>query len=152
MSPDTVFQVANTFAALSWITMILFARVPIATRIVIPIGACGLLSFLYLYLIVTTLGHTEGGFDSLSSVSLLYQNRHALLAGWVHYLAFDMFIGCWEIRDARRHGISILLILPALFLTFLFGPVGLIAYLLIRFVSAHSVAIDEPENVPDATA
>ena len=149
MSPETMFQVANTFAALSWIAMILLARVSIVTRLIIPIGACGLLSMLYLYLIVTTLGRTEGGFDSLPSVSLLFQNQHALLAGWVHYLAFDLFIGCWEIRDAQRHGISILLIIPALFLTFLFGPVGLIAYLLIRFVCTHSVAINEPQNVPD---
>ena len=61
----------------------------------------------------------------------------------IHYLAFDLFIGCWVVRDARRHDISIVLIIPALVLTFMFGPVGLLAYLLIRFVRTRSVVLDD---------
>jgi ABA4-like protein len=56
----------------------------------------------------------------------------ALLAGWTHYLAFDLFIGGWEVRDAQARGIPHLLVVPALVLTFLFGPAGLLLYLAIR--------------------
>jgi hypothetical protein len=147
MTAEAIFQIANTFAALSWVALLLLARQPIVTRLIIPIGACGLLSLAYLYLVVNTLGESDGGFGSLSDVSLLFQNQSALLAGWIHYLAFDLFIGCWEVRDARRHDISIVLIVPALILTFLFGPVGLLAYLLIRFVRTRSVIIDDHQNL-----
>lgn len=143
MTPDLLFQITSTLAMISWVVLLLFARQPIVTRLILPIGACGLLSLCYLYLIVTAMGQTEGGFGSLSDVALLFQNQDLLLAGWIHYLAFDLFIGCWEVRDARRHDIPILYIVPAMFLTFMFGPVGLIAYLLIRFVRTRSVVLDD---------
>ena len=63
----------------------------------------------------------------------LFDNPWALLAGWTHYLAFDLFIGGWEVRDAQRRGIPHLLIVPALVLTFLLGPAGLLLYLAIRW-------------------
>jgi hypothetical protein len=143
MTPEALFKIVNTYAAIAWIGLILMARYTIVTRVVIPLGACGLLCLTYLYLVVTTLGQAEGGVGSLPDVSLLFQNQSALLAGWVHYLAFDLFIGCWEVRDSRRNKIPLLMILPALVLTFLFGPVGLLAYLLIRFVRTRKREIDE---------
>lgn len=66
-----------------------------------------------------------------------------LLAGWVHYLAFDLFIGSWEVRDAQRHGLSHLLVVPCLALTFLFGPVGLLLYLGLRGATRLSVLVDD---------
>ena len=46
----------------------------------------------------------------------------------MHYLAFDLFIGSWEVRDARRHGVPHVLVIPCLLMTFLLGPIGLLAY------------------------
>jgi hypothetical protein len=65
-------------------------------------------------------------------VRTLFENPWGLLAGWTHYLAFDLFIGGWEVRDAQRRGIPHLLVVPALVLTFLLGPGGLLLYLAIR--------------------
>ena len=149
MTPEALFQIANTAAVISWIALVLLARFSVVTRVIIPIGACGLLSLGYLVLIVTSAGEAEGGFGSLADVSLLFQDQNLLLAGWIHYLAFDLFIGCWEVRDARRHAIPLVLILPALFLTFMFGPVGLLAYLLIRFVRTRNLQIDDNQTLPD---
>lgn len=72
------------------------------------------------------------GFGSLDQVYALFQNPAMLLAGWVHYLAFDLFIGSWEVRDAKQSGIPHLAVIPCLAGTFLIGPVGLLAYLLLR--------------------
>ena len=55
-----------------------------------------------------------------------------LLAGWVHYLAFDLFIGAWIAKKADEIGLSRLLQGPILIATFLFGPVGLVMFLSIR--------------------
>ena len=56
----------------------------------------------------------------------------AAMAGWLHYLAFDLFVGAWEVREARRVGLPHWVILPALALTFLFGPLGLLVFLALR--------------------
>ena len=91
-----------------------------------------LLAVAYLGLLLGTKAPPGAGFNSLAQVALLFSVRQALLAGWLHYLAFDLFTGAWEARDAVRLGISRWLVAPCLVLTFLFGPVGLAAYLLLR--------------------
>jgi hypothetical protein len=63
---------------------------------------------------------------------LLFTQPEIALAGWVHYLAFDLLIGAWIARMARAEGISHLLVLPLVALTFLFGPAGYLAFTLLR--------------------
>ena len=70
--------------------------------------------------------------DMLDGVATLFANRWLLLAGWVHYLAFDLLIGTWEARDARERGLPHLLLVPCLFLTLMFGPAGWLAYIGVR--------------------
>jgi uncharacterized protein YneF (UPF0154 family) len=87
-------------------------------------------------LIVFFFAQAEGGFDSLSNVKLLFTTDWAALAGWVHYLAFDLFIGCWIARQMMSAGLPrwpLLVILP---LTFMFGPMGYLAYEAARFLLA----------------
>ena len=86
----------------------------------------------YAVLIIRFFGSSDGGFGSLEGVAALFQSKHLLLAGWLHYLAFDLFIGSWEVRDSQRNKIHHLMVVPCLLLTFLFGPVGLLCYLLLR--------------------
>jgi hypothetical protein len=73
-----------------------------------------------------------GAFGSLAGVKAALSIDGMLLAGWIHYLAFDLFVGCWEVRDAQRIGLSHLLVLPCLVLTLMMGPVGLLLYLVLR--------------------
>ena len=84
-----------------------------------------------------TVPWSEGGF--LAGRSERRSSRiHGTTGGWAHYLAFDLFIGGWEVRDAQRHGIPHLLVVPALVLTFLFGPAGWLLYMGIRRFNARS--------------
>ena len=71
-------------------------------------------------------------FGSLRQLSQLFENPHVLLAGWIHYLAFDLFIGSWEVRDAQQSGIHHLFVVPCLVFTFMLGPAGLVLYFVIR--------------------
>ena len=66
-----------------------------------------------------------------------------LLAGWLHYLAFDLFVGSWEVRDSRRVGVHHLLVIPCLFLTLMMGPVGLLAYLVLRLAIGRQWTVDD---------
>ena len=146
LNPETLFTICNNAAAIGWIILILTPRFPIIARVFIPIFLCGSLALVYLYLVVTDFGDAEGDFLSYSGIMKLFSNPQVVLAGWIHYLAFDLFIGCWEVRDSRRLGIHHLLIVPPLILTFLLGPVGLLCYLMIRFFRARKIQLGLPST------
>ena len=146
LNPETLFTICNNAAAIGWIILILTPRFPIIARVFIPIFLCGSLALVYLYLVVTDFGDAEGDFLSYSGIMQLFSNPQVVLAGWIHYLAFDLFIGCWEVRDSRRLGIHHLLIVPPLILTFLLGPVGLLCYLMIRFFRARKIQLGLPST------
>jgi hypothetical protein len=137
MTPDILFRIANNLALLGWIILIFLYRWRWSARLIAPVLIPALLAAIYVTMVVTQFGRGQGGFSSLSSVELLFQNRSMLLAGWVHYLAFDLFVGSWEVRDSQRIGIAHYLVIPCLILTFIFGPAGWFLYFLIRTVAAR---------------
>ena len=81
-------------------------------------------------------------FNTLAGVKSLFQNDALLLAGWIHYLAFDLFVGSWEVRDANRLGIHHLLVIPCLVCTLMLGPAGLLAYFVLRVILRGRWTID----------
>ena len=140
MPLDTLFSIASALAALGWLLLIVLPRHRIAP-LVAGLGIPLTISVLYLVLIALYFPSSKGGFGSLSDVALLFSEPALLLAGWVHYLAFDLFIGGWETRDAQAHHIPHLLLIPCLILTFMLGPIGLLAYFALRTLRAGRVAI-----------
>ena len=102
---------------------------------------------LYVYLLAGHKPPPGSGFSSLPQVAALFSSPYALLAGWIHYLAFDLFIGAWETRDGLRLRISRWVLLPCQVLTFLFGPAGLALYLLIKLVLRREMGAQAEETV-----
>ena len=131
MTAEQLFSILNLVTMVAWLPLVFLPRARWATAIV-PVVMPALLALVYAALVAVALPGSKGGFSSLAAVSALFDNPWGLLAGWTHYLAFDLFIGGWEVRDAQRRGIPHLLIVPALVLTFLLGPGGLLLYLAIR--------------------
>jgi hypothetical protein len=143
MSPEQIFSLCGMLVLPGWLLLIFLPRWRWAARLVCPVVIPLLLALVYLWLVATTFGRTPGGFGSLAEVSLLFQNPRALLAGWIHYLAFDLFVGSWEVRDAQRAGVHHLLVVPCLLLTFLFGPVGLLLYFALRATLRRRLAVGD---------
>lgn len=130
MTPQVLFGYANTFALLGW--LVLIAGI-VLNREWLRDKLAGLywpvtLSVGYGIFLYFGFGQSGGGFDSLPAVRKLFSNDWALLAGWVHYLAFDLFVGAWIAGEAERSGISRWFLIPVLPLTFLFGPVGFLLF------------------------
>jgi len=76
----------------------------------------------------------EAGFGTLAEVTALFTDRWAVLAGWLHYLAFDFLVGCWILQKARDEGIAHAWVVVPLVLTFLLGPLGWMLFLAVVFL------------------
>lgn len=130
---ETVFSMAGNAAMLGWFILIFLPRrfdllfaIP---QYVIPFG----LGLVYAGLILPTIYTIEGGgFGSLAQVRALFGNDATLLAGWIHYLAFDLFIGAWIARRSDEIGLPRIVQAPILIATLMFGPMGLALFLSIR--------------------
>src|SRR5947209_11483997 len=110
---ERIFALAGMLVMPCWILLAVAPRWPWTQRLatfIVPL----LIAALYVWLLVAHPMPKGGGFGSLAQVTVLFSSPHALLAGWIHYLAFDLFTGAWEARDAVRLGISRWLVLPCL--------------------------------------
>jgi hypothetical protein len=140
MSPEQVFALANGIALLSWLLLAVLPGRRWVTDIVTGKAVPAVFAVLYIAIVATTLSGAEGSFSTLAGVASLFANPWLLLAGWVHYLAFDLLIGTWEARDARERGVPHLLLIPCLFLTFMLGPAGWLLYMGVREVRSSKTA------------
>ena len=140
MSPEQVFALANGIALLSWLLLAVLPGRRWVTDIVTGKAVPAVFAVLYIAIVATTLSGAEGSFSTLAGVASLFANPWLLLAGWVHYLAFDLLIGTWEARDARERGVPRLLLIPCLFLTFMLGPAGWLLYMGVREVRSSKTA------------
>ncbi|MGF1457246.1 MAG: ABA4-like family protein [Alphaproteobacteria bacterium] len=139
MTPETLFGLANQIALVGWLILVFGPRrydwLFFVPQYIIPfalgLGYGGLM-------FVNFFSVEGGGYSTLDSVRALFENPHVLVAGWVHYLAFDLFVGAWIARQADALGITRLIQIPILLATFLFGPVGLVLFLV--FKAAHGAA------------
>ena len=139
MTPDALFQLASPLALLGWLALLVSPLVPRAAQAVAAAAIPLLLSLAYAGLVLAFWWEAPGGFGSLPEVQALFTHPHIALAGWLHYLAFDLFLGAWEVRTARAEGIPHWAVIPCLVLTFLFGPAGLLAFAILRFTLVRKV-------------
>lgn len=131
MTADQMFAIANPAAIVCWL---LLAAMPGRRWVTTLSGriAPGLFALAYLAIVVVAFAGTEGSFSTLAGVGTLFDNPWMLMAGWLHYLAFDLLTGTWEAIDSVKRGVPRWLLAPCLFLTLMFGPVGWLAYLGVR--------------------
>jgi hypothetical protein len=142
MTPEQVFSIVNPLALVAWVVLILFPRRKWAMDVVIGVAVPAFFAAAYVIILMTKWGSSSGSFSSLQGVATLFANPWLLLAGWIHYLAFDLLTGRWEVLDARARGIPHFLVVPCLLLTFLFGPAGWLLYTVLR------VSVSRGERAP----
>ncbi|WP_026953152.1 ABA4-like family protein [Algoriphagus mannitolivorans] len=132
MDLETVFSIANSLAFFCWILLFVLYQKKWVYKFLYSF-VFGILSLAYLFFILKGIGsESQGGFDSLANVKTMFSSDEAVLAGWIHYLAFDLFVGMWICHDSGLRNINRWILLPCLLLTFLMGPIGFLLYLLVR--------------------
>ena len=132
MTANEIFALANGLAAVGWVLLAIWPHRRFVTDVVAGRIVPGLFAVAYVAIVLTMFPRAEGSFSTLAGVSTLFANPWLLLAGWLHYLAFDLLIGAWEARDSIGRRVPRWLLVPCLFLTFMFGPFGWLAYVAVR--------------------
>src|SRR5687767_9062077 len=135
MSPDSVFQICSTIAMIGWLILLILSPFWSGFDKFLVGVVINLFAIVYAWLIFQVFGPADfQKFGSLNGVMELFTDKTAVTAGWVHYLAFDLFTGIWIKKNADKYGISHLVLIPCLLLTFMLGPIGLVLYLLVRAI------------------
>ncbi len=140
MQWETVFSIANTWPLLFWLLLAFAPRTELIARLVLFGGIFPLAVTYAVLLPMIMLGiidpvGPEGGsvdFTQLSGVMALFDSKGGATIGWIHYLAFDLFVGLWVARNADIHGYARWVQVPILFFVLMAGPFGLTLYLLLR--------------------
>lgn len=126
MTPEQLFGLANMLALPGWAILIFAPRrwpaLNLLPAVVIPL----ILSALYTGLVLRHFADAQGGYSTLASVKTLFLSDPVLLAGWAHYLAFDLMVGALMAARLDVVGVSRLIQGPILISIFLFGPVGVL--------------------------
>ena len=139
MTYETVYSLINIAVVPGWLLLAILPRAGI-TRTLVHSGLYPLGLGVF-YIVTLSLGifgghHADGGgFGSAAGISAIFSHPMGVLIGWSHYLVFDLFVGAWESRDAQRRGVPHVVLVPCLFFTFMFGPVGLLLYLVARMAT-----------------
>jgi hypothetical protein len=147
LKAEQIFTIVQFVALAGWLLIAILPRWKYTRYFVLSGAIPLLLAVAYLAVVVLYFSRAEGGFDSLPNVMKLFTNEWMVLAGWIHYLAFDLFVGSWEVQDAQRSGVSHVLVIPCLFLTLMFGPIGFLVYCAIKLFLPRKGGEDDLETV-----
>ncbi|MCJ7422080.1 ABA4-like family protein [Sphingomicrobium astaxanthinifaciens] len=143
MDWGTLFALASTAVLVPWIALVVGPRGPKTHALVFYLGI-GLLSLAYavglLGLLIGNGGLGEGDFSSIEGVRALFASDAGVTVGWLHYLAFDLFVGQWIAKDADHKMVSRIAQAPILVLTLLAGPLGLFVWMVVRERRARAMA------------
>jgi hypothetical protein len=146
MPAETVYTLINAAVLPFWLLLLTVPHARV-TNLLVHSGVAPLsLGAVYTYYLFTSIigGGPEGaGMSSLEGLLIAFSNPETLVGAWSHYLIFDLFVGAWLVRDAKREGIHHLAIVVPLALTLIAGPLGLLIYLAIRGILRHRFTLIE---------
>jgi Domain of unknown function (DUF4281) len=140
---ETIFNGANLFVMIFWFLMIFLPFWGWTQRIMRSLWTVVPMALVYALLVLpnalTLLAELAN--PSVTNIAALLGTPAGATIGWIHFLAFDLFVGRWAYLDSRQRGINGFLVSPTLFFVFMFGPLGLLLYLLVRAVASRRDAI-----------
>ena len=135
MSYELIFSGVGLLAMAGWLMLFVSPWSPIWSDRIAGLAIPAMLAVIYVAIRVFAPA-SSGGFGTFAEITELFSNPQALIAGWIHFLAFDLIIGAWICRKARVEGIRFWIVIPCLPITFLFGPAGFLLFTIIWGINA----------------
>lgn len=143
MNPSTIFSLGNSFVLFGWILLIFLPKWKYTQTLVLR-GIILLLVVVYTILIVQGIGNFKpDSFSTLANVKILFQDDTAVTAGWLHYLAFDLFVGAYIVRKSKTAGIPRIIYTLILPFTFMFGPIGYLLFTIVNIIKSKSIQVHD---------
>jgi hypothetical protein len=139
MPYETIYSIINLAVMPAWLLLALAPNADVTKRLV----HSGIYPLVYGLFYTTLLvrgmvfgvASPDGDMGTLAGVMAMFDHPNSILLGWSHYLVFDLFVGAWIGRDALKRGVNQLIVIPCLFFTLMFGPIGLLAYIIVRKIT-----------------
>ena len=130
---ETIFNIFNSGILLFWMLILFFPKQSITQKVIAYPWVPLVIAFGYIYFMGMTSGTFSADFTSLNGLTKMFQNANpqGVAVGWLHYLAFDFWVGCWMLKNSQEKGVKHLWMLVPMLFTFMLGPVGIIIYTLV---------------------
>lgn len=139
MQAADIFSICNKVILLGWVLLIFLPNWKYTQAIILN-GLIVLFSGIYAYMILKDIGNfNPDSFSTLANVKALFQNDDAVAAGWIHYLAFDLFVGAYIVKKSKQIGLSRVLYTLTLPFTFMFGPLGYLLFVIFKTIKTKSL-------------
>ena len=142
MKAEIIFSILNTLVLPIWFLMIAMPRWRLTQILVYSYVVPVVLGLAYVAILIFNPGSlAEADFSSLQGIKTLFQNGDdwMISAGWFHYLAFDLLVGAWILRDSQEQSIPHFVVIPSIIFTFILGPTGLVLYYITRPIFGQKI-------------
>ena len=139
---ETIFNIFNSGILFFWILLLVFPKKVFTQKIIAFPWVPLVIAIGYVYFLSTTTGTFSADFSSLYGLTEMFQNAEprGVAAGWLHYLAFDFWVGCWMLKNSQEKRVKHVWIILPLICTFVLGPLGIILYTLVLLTQKKIIA------------
>ena len=132
-----------------WFILIVFPQSHLSRIFVTSIFPFFILSGVYIFILYKSYLISydfDGNFSlylGLSELSRLFEDHLYIMIFWTHFIAINLFIGGWIVKDSQKFSINKVLMAVPLIATYLIGPIGLFLYWIIRIFYAKRISLYE---------
>ncbi len=146
---ETLYMWINLGVLPFWFILIVFPQSHLSRIFVTSIFPIFILSGVYIFILYKSyiIGYDfDGNFTlylGLNELSRLFEDHLYIMIFWTHFIAINLFIGGWIVKDSQKFSINKVLMSLPLILTYLIGPLGLFLYWIIRIFYAKRISLYE---------
>ena len=146
---ETLYMWINLGVLPFWFILIVFPKSHLSRILVTSIFPFFILSGVYIFILYKSylIGYDfDGNFTlylGLSELSRLFEDHLYIMIFWTHFIAINLFIGGWIVKDSQKFSINKVLMAVPLIVTYLIGPLGLLLYWIIRIFYAKRISLYE---------
>ena len=146
---ETLYMWINLGVLPFWFILIVFPQSHLSRIFVTSIFPFFILSGVYVFILYKSYlicYDFDGNFSlylGLSELSRLFEDHLYIMIFWTHFIAINLFIGGWIVKDSQKFSINKVLMAVPLIVTYLIGPIGLVLYWIIRIFYAKRISLYE---------
>lgn len=134
---NQILHAVNLGSLPAWISLVLLPRWRHTKTITTAIAVA--YSFLYVVLAYVLFSKAMfamdlNAFSTTAGLTQMFTDATSVLAGWAHFIVFDLWTARFFVLDSARSNIPHLAVVPCILGCMFFGPLGLLTYVTVKKV------------------